>query len=243
MSTLQRLVVAVGVLVLLAMCGYPPLVHTRAAGYGLTKWDYGWLWESGSIDTARLGLQSLLVAGVTGLLAYGLRPAAIQAIAKSKNLAIQAMGKRKKLVILSVVVIVAVGITCTVGRVWGKDLHWWWYRLPPEQVSKISVKETLIWPMVLPPQYRTLVVTNSSEESLQAISLRIYYGVPVPSPSTGLTDEQMMELDARGPVPAPSTYDRIPCFVSPGGQTTVTLGIEHDYRPSLRVEVLGAWRR
>lgn len=247
MNTLQRLVVAVGVLALLGMCVYTPLVDTRAAGYGPTKWHYGWLWESGSIDTARLGLQCLLVAGATGLLAYGLRPAVIQALAKGRKLAIQAVAKRKKLLVVSVVVTVTVGAALyAVGGVW-EALHWWWDRLPPEQVSKISVKETLTLQVtdsrILVPQQRTLVVTNGSGEALQAILIRIYYGVPVPSPPELLTDEQMMEMSARGPVPAPSTHDRIPCFVSPGGVTRVTLGIEHEYRPALRVEVVGAWRQ
>jgi hypothetical protein len=254
-NTAQRLVVGVGVLALLAMCAYLPLVHTKAAGYGQTKWAYGWLWEHGSIDTARLGIQCLLVAGVTGLLAYGLRPAAIQAMANRKNLAIQAMAnrknlaiqamaKRKKLLLVSVVVILTGGAVCVF---WGADLCWWWHSLPPKQVSKISVKETLTLQvrdsMILEPQQRTLVVTNGSGEALQAISIRIYYGVPVPSPPEGLTDEQMMESSARGPVLAPSTHDRLPCFVSPGGVTMVTLGIEHEYRPALRVEVVGAWRQ
>ncbi|HUS44639.1 MAG TPA: hypothetical protein VM219_01185 [Phycisphaerae bacterium] len=241
MNTSQRLVVAVGVLALLAMCAYPP--HSGGY-YGL---DYNWLWGHGSIDTARLGLQFLLVAGVTGLLAYGLRPAVIQALAKGKKLAIQAVAKRKKLLIVLVVVIVTVGTIGTVGQVWGEDLYWWWYRLPPEQVSKISVEERLPdarWAreaISLAHQQQRLVVTNGSGEALQAISIRIYYpGVPAPAtppPPPGFV------LDTSPHGLAHSTYDHLPCFVSAGGQTEVTIWIEHEYTPPLRVEVVEAWRR
>ena len=252
MNTSQRLVIAVGVLALLAMCAYPPLVHTRAAGYDLTKWDYGWLWESGSIDTARLGLQCLIVAGATGLLAYGLRPAVLQALAKRKKLAIQAVAKRKKLLVVSVVVIVTVGAALyAVGGVL-EALHWWWDDLAPEKVSKISVVALLTDEQILglppataeweptdrivgpgtamvekpwepsdplAPQQQPLLVKNGSGEALRAISIRIFYpGVPVPS-----------------------THDRLPCFVSPDGQTGVTVWMEHAYTLPLRVEVVGAW--
>lgn len=271
---------AVGVLALLAMCAYPPLVYTNR--YGQTEWAYGWLWKFGSIDTARLGLQCLLAAVATGLLAYGLRPAGTQAIAKRTKLAIQALAKRKKLLIVSVVVIVTVGAALNaVGVVW-EALHWWWDSLPPEQVSKISVVALLTDEQVLglppakaepkptdlmvgsgkavaeeewepsdpfvddvappplhgirldsiadpldeilanpPPQQQPLLVKNSSGEALRAISIRIYYpGVPVPS-----------------------THDRLPCFVSPGGQTGVTVWMEHYYTLPLRVEVVEAWRQ
>ena len=271
MNTSQRLVIAVGVLALLAMCAYPP--HSGGY-YGL---DYNWLWGHGSIDTARLGLQFLLVAGVTGLLAYGLRPAGIQAIAK-----------RKRLLIISVVVIVTVGTIGKACRLWGEDLYWWWYRLPPEQVCKISVKEILPdeqWlreAIVVANQQQSLVVTNGSGEALQAISIRIYYPPAVTNPgdifdrlaaespappAQGATDP-LDEILSNPPVSAappsqakpklltdeeilrqPSTsppetsYDRLPCRVSPGGQTVVTVYIEHDYKPPLRVEVVKAWRQ
>jgi len=113
--------VAVWALALLAMFAYPPLIHTKAAGYGQTKWAYGWVWEDGSIDTARLGIQCFLVSGVAGLLIYVLRPAGIQAIAR-----------RKKLVIVSAMVAGMVGSMVF--------LSLWWYSLPPAQVSKISTE-------------------------------------------------------------------------------------------------------
>jgi hypothetical protein len=74
----------------------------------------------------------------------------------------------------------------------------------------------------LPPQQQRLLVKNGSVEALRAISIRIYY-----------------YPDA----PVPLTYDRLPCFVSPGGQADVTVFIAHDYTLPLRVEVVGAWRR
>jgi len=129
-NTLQRLVVAVGVLALLAMCAYPPRVHTKA----------GWVWEDGSIDTARLGIQCILVSGIAGLLAYVLRPAGIQAFAKRKKLVIvlamagiQAIAKRKKLVIVSAMVVGIAGSTVL--------LSLWWYSLPTAQVGEISAEE------------------------------------------------------------------------------------------------------
>ena len=232
MNTSQRLVVAVGVLALLAMCAYPPYSDIRANGLG-----YNWLWKPGSIDTARLGLQLLLVAGATALLAYALRPAAIQALAK-----------RKKLLIVSVVVAVTVGTAIYAVHAGWEDLYWWWYRLPPEQVSKITVAAEPPWeppdllildptapeatataaaepswglsdPFV--PKQQPLLVKNGSGEALRAISIRVYYpGVPLPS-----------------------THDRLPCFVSPGGQSGVTVWMEHNYTLPLRVEVVEAWRQ
>ena len=284
MNRAQRLVVWVGALALLAMCVYPPHVRGKRP-------EYDWLWEFGSIDTARLGLQCLLVAGVTGLLAYGLRPAAIQALAKRKKLAIQSAVAL--LAVVVVVVTVGTGLYAVCG-VW-EALHWWWDSLPPEQVSKISVvapeweppglstssalspvsnpqvqsppapppgfvldtpTRPVFTPKVqapaakpqgdifdqieaeekrtqpkfltdeeflgLPPQQQRLLVKNGSVEALRAISIRIYY-----------------YPDA----PVPLTYDRLPCFVSPGGQADVTVFIAHDYTLPLRVEVVGAWRQ
>jgi len=79
-NTPQRVVIALGGFLVLAMCAYPPLSHANRI------WRYGWIWDPGSIDTARLGLQCLLVAVATGLVAYVLRPTAIQAMASRKNI-------------------------------------------------------------------------------------------------------------------------------------------------------------
>ena len=229
MNTSQRLVVAVWTLALLAMFAYPPLVHTKAAGYGLTKWAYGWLWQDGSIDMARLGIQCFLFSGVAGLLAYVLRPAGIQAIAKRKKLVFFAIAKKKKLVIFSAVFFGIVGGMVFLSLrfdLWERA-YWWWDKLPPAQVSKISVEDPNVnvpeWmkgdPLVAHQEIR-LVVKNGSEEALRAISIRVYY------PG----------------VAAPSVYDRLMCSDSANGKTEVTIEIEHEYVPPLRIEVLEAWR-
>jgi hypothetical protein len=243
--------VVVWALVLLAMFAYPPLIHTKAAGYGLTKWAYGWLWQDGSIDMARLGIQCFLVSGVAGLLAYVLRPAGIQAIAKTKKLFDLLEVRTIRLAIVSVM-----GATIVVGGM-VLLLHFWnspppaqvsnmptrllghnvpvnydpfvldSAKLLPEQVSKISVEDptsSSSWggkdPLVANQEIR-LVVKNGSGEALRAISIRVYY------PG----------------VAAPATYDRLVCSDSADGKTEVTIEIEHEYVPPLRVEVLEAWRK
>jgi hypothetical protein len=224
-------------------------------------WAYGWLWERGSIDTARLGLQFLLVAGVTGLLAYGLRPASLQALAKRKKLAIQSATT----LLVVVVVVVTVGtVIYTACAAW-EALHWWWDSLPAEQVSKISV----VVPVLLTDEEVLAEVSTPKVQAPKAADPldEILANPPAAKPKGNIFDQtydillahQQQRLVVKNNsgvalraisiriyypgVPVPSTHARVPCFSTPDELTNVTVRMEHNYTLHLRAEVVGAWRQ